>query len=121
MLLGKGADSFPPAVYQRLTDMYRSFVFGAWTAAIASARANLEYMLRDGLKRDDQLGDLIRPAEKKWPALKEIDLKFVQSVGNKVMHPQRRHDVTVEFPKVRNTAKECLSRVIRCAEIVYRG
>ena len=66
----------------------RCYIFGLWHSSVAMARAALEQGLRGILKSKDNLAPLIQAATRLrlWSTKIEGMARFVQTVGNGVLH-----------------------------------
>ncbi|CAJ2376600.1 MAG: hypothetical protein MPK10_01475 [Gammaproteobacteria bacterium] len=106
----------PEHIFERLTEIHRSFVFGNWIAAVALSRCLLEYAIveqRDTLdiemyagkkKRVRWLSDLIEEVGEIHPELLP-HMNQIKNAGDQVMHPPEEN-AERKLPE-EDDAKEC--------------
>jgi|GEM_PF-1996044 len=112
-VLGKAAENkIPGNIRIRLKELYRSFILGNYLAAIALARAILEYSLVDrstniGINaysedprhpnRTRRLRSLVDDVSERRPELQE-DMEAILDAGNRTLHPKKK-DKLAFLPK----------------------
>jgi hypothetical protein len=129
--LASGMPRISPQLKRRVEEIYVSYLFGNFLAAIVMARAVLEYLLKDragslqldGIRRRDEgeIEYLIRSVSMKL-ALDRQPLDFVRQLGNQVAHPPLsgdREEIS-EYPIQRESAFKCIEIIRNLVEKVYR-
>jgi hypothetical protein len=132
--LGKAAEQrIPNNIRIRLKELYRSFILGNHLAAIALARAVLEYALVDrsakiGINplsddprypnRTRKLGMLVEDASENRPELK-LDMKSIVDAGNKTLHPKKKDNLVLLPDALRGLALTSIKAVRRVVENLY--
>jgi len=133
-VLGKAAENkIPGNIRIRLKELYRSFILGNYLAAIALARAILEYSLVDRAKiigidafSDDprypnrirRLRTLVDDVSECIPEL-QVDMEAVLEAGNRTLH-QRKKDKLAFLPgALHGLAYDSAMAVRRVIEKLY--
>lgn len=123
----------PLRIRARLSEVHRSFTYGAWMATMALSRAVAEFALierapsigykvtqldRNGDEEFLSLNRLITNAVKVSSAL-EDDLETLREAGNRILHHKRRQNV-IPSPKIlREEALKCVLAVTKVLEVLY--
>lgn len=130
IILGSQDAQIPKQVKRRLLQAYRSFIFENWAAAVAMARAILEYAILDRARQfsvdtrdlerpewESDLKQLITAMPELYPNM-EDEWEYIRRWGNSVMHPVQQ-DRVIEYPSARDIALRCLDNVRRAIEALY--
>jgi hypothetical protein len=133
VILGLEESRIPQRIRNRVVEMHRSFVFGAWMAAVALSRAVVEFALierapnigfaatrtsRKGVEEYLPLHELISNASKARPEI-ESDVERLRDAGNRILHPKKKQNI-VPSPKVlREEAFTCIESATRVLESLY--
>jgi hypothetical protein len=133
VILGLEASRVPQRIRFRVIEMHRSFVFGAWMAAVALSRAVVEFALierapsigfsatqtsRAGVEEYLSLQKLVANASEAMPEL-SADLERLRDAGNRILHPKKKQNV-VPLPRVlREEAFACIESATRVLELLY--
>lgn len=132
ILVDRPATKIRAHILHRLAEIYGSFIFGFWMAAIALSRSAVEFAVRDSapalkvqLSRTNSKGEV--EEKRLWELTEEIGashpqlrdtLEAIRDTGNRILHPKKR-DV-VAFPKVlRAEALECIKNTRFVLETLY--
>ena len=118
----------PEHIRERVAEIYRSFVFGNWMAAIALSRCLLEYAI---VEQRDVLGIEVYTAKKKWVRrLSELiedvgkirpkllpHMEQIKGAGDSVMHPPEEN----AEPKLlgEDDAKKCFVNIREIIRDLY--
>lgn len=124
----KNVSKMPSHIRFRLTEIYRSFIFGNWLAVKSLSRSLLEYEILDRsgsleiAAREDNgytkdIGRLVQLVTDKIPALKEV-MELVVDHGNRVMHPKKREIHPIN--RVREEALDCVRAIQGITERLYQ-
>ena len=123
----------PTRIRVRLSEVHRSFTYGAWMACIALSRAVVEFALID---RAPALGYLasqvneygqdeyltLNQLTKRVCAVRpelDADLQTLRKAGNQILHP-KKHQNIIPTPKIlREEAYACVAATTRVLESVY--
>lgn len=123
----------PGHIRIRLRELYRSFILGNYLAAIALARAILEYSLVDraaknGLNpltddprapgRRKRLRQLVQEAAAVLPDL-EKDMEEIITAGNRALHPKKREKIELLQNAWRDMALSTTKSVKKVVEVLY--
>lgn len=130
-------DRIPPAIYQRVKEINRSFIFGNWMAVIVMSRTLLEYALMHvlSLKKiniKDEEGNLHTLLNLIDIAISEFSEEFsetknfvdtIRKNGNKVAHPKYKHDLgrqlILQRPPGKGEAQESLDAINKVISALY--
>lgn len=132
VLVDRPSTNIRAHILHRLAEIYGSFIFGFWMAAIALSRSATEFAVRDsapalkikvsktnsrGELEEKRFGELCEEIGAINPQLKG-PLEAIRDTGNRILHPKKR-DV-VAFPKVlRAEALECIKHTRLVLETLY--
>ena len=134
IIVGIESKNIPLRIRARLSEIHRSFTFGAWMATIALCRAVVEFALidrapnygytstsvsRDGSETFLTLDKLINTASNVIPQI-HTDLELLREAGNRILHPKKKRNV-IPLPKIlRSEAFLCVQAATRALEFLYR-
>lgn len=133
-ILGKAAESkIPGNIRIRLKELYRSFILGNYLAAIALARAILEYSLVDrstkiGIdplsedprhpNRTRRLRLLVDDASERQLAL-QVDMEAILDAGNRTLHQKKKDKLAFLPGALHDLAFTSAKSVQRVVEKLY--
>ncbi|MFT4805367.1 MAG: hypothetical protein ACJASF_002530 [Vicingaceae bacterium] len=114
----------------RISEIYRTYIFGQFMASVALSRTLLEFVLNQNAMKlgislinekgwEKSLHQIINDLEEKYPDLYE-HAEAIREHGNMVIHPKKRS--IVSFPRVlEKEALTCIEHVVEIVEWFYRG
>ncbi len=133
VLGGDAERKIPGSVRVRLKELYQSVILGNYLAAIALARAIMEYALVDkgsriGIctadsrypERTKRLYLLVEDTSEKLPELK-IDMESVLEAGNQTLHPRKKEKLALLPNYVRKLAFDSVESTRQIVEKLYLG
>lgn len=125
----------PSSVRLRLQEIYRSHVAGNYLAAIALARATLEYTIVDcssqigipAYKSDPNNANRVRPishliddTKDRIPQLTQ-ELETIVESGNQTLHPKKKERLALHPTVIRDMSRSSTNSIRRVTEYLYLG